>query len=675
MGLALLNSQFHGFRYILSIMKIVRTNFVNLKNKLKTSFSFWFTIIAVVIFEPFYGKGLSFIWNVDGVGQYYPAFIYIGQWLRNQISNIFSFGCIERFDLKIAMGENVISSLNYYGFGDPLNILSIFSNTDNGAYVFSAMVILRLYLAGVSFKKYSRYMALDETMSTIAALSYVFCGYALYGGMMYIEFLSPLIYFPMILYGCEKIWKEHKFSPLIISFLYASLCNLYFVYMVSLYLIMYCLIRTFFFYNHNLKVMSVNCLKCALSAVIGFILSLPISFWFIQGLLFSTRSDISVIDVIFNIDNWKPSIDKIIRYFGGFLPLKWYWGNIPVVVCIVLVISLFLWKDRKQKQCAVACWIGPILVALPITYALFSGFSGAYDRWYFLLVFSYLIVFTINGNRIIESKFRDNKIAIKKLMTVICVVNIMIGGFLLYSTAGIGFSDEFIPFRSAKMYTDSPVNYSETIRADTDIYRVSNDSLTGINGRPENIAMLNDYCGLTFWFSVVNKNTQEIVNRLNTDNQNDWRSFGLKNSLLYESMAGVKYYLRHENNVYPPEYEFIEQIDFYGEKWEIYRNPYALPMIYAFTEDYYEHSLEKEYYAESSSVLANAIKAENIEMQLNKISAEINVPKDACVLLAIPFSEQWKAYVDDENTEVFQSNILYAAIKLPKGKHTIVFQY
>ena len=664
----------HSKRYTLSDMKTVRTDFIN-HIKPKASFTFGFALIAIVIFEPLYGNGLSFIWEIDSIAQYYPAFLYIGQCLRTQFFNLFSYGTIERFDLKIAMGENIISSLNYYGFGDPLNIISVFSNTKNGAYIFSAMIILRLYLAGLSFKKYSHYMALDETMSTIAALSYAFCGYALYGGMMYIGFLSPLIYLPMILYGCEKIWKEHKFFPLVISVLYASLCNLYFLYMVSLYLIVYCLLRTYFFCNYNLKTMCINCLKCALFYLVVFSLSLPVSFLFIKGLLFSTRSNISAMDIIFDIRNWTPSINKMHAYLCGFLPSKRYWSNIPVAVCIVLVISLFLWKGKKQKQCALACWIGSILIALPITYTLFSGFSNTYDRWHFLLIFSYLIVFTVNGNKLIDAKFNDKKIAIKKLMLVICIANISVGGFLFFSTVRVGFSSEFIPFRSVEIYTDSPVNYSETITADTDIYRISNDPLTGINGRPENVAMLNDYYGLTFWLSVVNRNTQEIVNRLNTAYQDSWRGFGLNNSLLYESMAGVKYYLRHENDTYPMEYQFVEQLNFYGEKWEIYRNPYALPIIYAFTEDYYEQFLEKEYYSENISVLDKVVKAENIEVLPNKFSAEINVPENAVALLSIPFSEGWEAYIDGESTEVFQSNILYVAIRLQKGKHSIIFQY
>lgn len=640
-------------------------------NRIKTSYSLWFVFIAIIVFNPFWRKGLSLIWNIDGVGQYYPAFLYVGKWLRNQFSGLSFINGIQKFDLGIAMGENIISSLNYYGFGDPLNLLSIFSDLENGAYIFSAMIILRLYLSGLAFMAYCHYMKLDELLAKIGALAYAFSAYALLGGLRYMEFLSPLIYLPLILYGCEKIWKEKKYVFLVLAVLYASLCNLYFLYMVGLYLVVYCMIRTWFIFGHNPKEMLLNCLKCFLSALSGFIISLPISYWFIYGLLSSTRSNISIVDIIFNINNWKPSLKKMLSYCTGFLPIKDYWGNIPVIVCIILVISLFLWKSRCQKQCALACWIGSVLTVLPITYSVFSGFSNTYDRWHFLLIFSYLIVFVVNTDKIIKYRFPGAETRIKMVVALLTILNIAIGDFYL----SVGLSNSFIGLETAQMYVDSPVDHSIVLKNDTDVYRVSNDPLTGINGRPENVAMINDYYGLTFWFSVINENTQTIVNRLGTDNQNNWRSYGLKNSLLYETMAGVKYYLNHENDVFPAEYEFIESIDFYGEEWNLYRNPYALPLMYAVEADYYETMLEKNYYSENLSVLNNIIVTDNLEMKRDNISADINMEKEGYVLLAVPYSNIWTAYIDDEETEVFQSNILYLAIKVGKGEHHVVFQY
>jgi hypothetical protein len=61
-----------------------------------------------------------------------------------------------------------------------------------------------------------------------------------------------------------------------------------------------------------------------------------------------------------------------------------------------------------------------------------------------------------------------------------------------------------IEFGKVKNYVDSPVNYSEIISGDKGVYRISNASLTNVNGRPENVAMLNNYNGTTWWFSIIN---------------------------------------------------------------------------------------------------------------------------------------------------------------------------
>lgn len=636
----------------------------------KFCYSIGFILIALIVFQPFYSQGISFVWNTDGVGQYYPAFLYIGQWLRNILKEA------PLFDLRIAMGENVIGSLNYYGFGDPLNVFAVFATKENGAYLFSAMILLRMYLAGLAFLKYGGYMKLDRTLLVVATFGYTFSGFALYGGLMYIEFLAPLIYLPLMLCGCEMVWREQKYACLIVSTLYAALSNFCFLYLVGLYLVIYCLTRTFFLYQHKLKRMLLQCVKCALATFGGVILSLPVSGWFIEEFLESTRSHVSIKSILCNIWNWLPSVHYGLKYGAGFLPVTEYWGNISVIVCVVLVASLFLWKNNRQKQCALACWTGSGIALLPITYYLFSGFNAYYDRWHFLLVFSYMVVFAVNGGELIRLKFPKHEARVKYIIAAVCVINISIGGYMMYEIWGGGFSGEFISFDSIQMYVDSPVNDSRVIQADTGLYRISNDSLELICGRrPENIAMVNNYNGLTFWLSVINGNTQEQVNRLDAGNQNGWRSYGLRNSLLYESMAGVKYYLRRENTNYPSEYQLVEKVDFYGDDWEIYRNPYVLPLVYGFTEEYYENRLEEAYYAEDIEVLDNAVAAESVEKGTDMITAEIELDSDGYVLLAIPYSPHWRAYVDGTETEVFRSNILYMTIRLNKGQHDIIFRY
>ena len=198
----------------------MKIKLINLYEKIKERndlrrFDFMYSVLFLVIlfsgFATFFQNDLSLIWNIDGIGQYYPSFLYIGQYLREFITNIFTGNfCFPIYDLSIGMGENIIGCLNYYGFGDPLNIIAIFANSTNGMYVFALRYILGLYLAGVSFCVYTRKVGLKGTSAIIPGLIYAFSGFSIDGGLRYYEWISVLFFFPLMLAGIEDIINDKK---------------------------------------------------------------------------------------------------------------------------------------------------------------------------------------------------------------------------------------------------------------------------------------------------------------------------------------------------------------------------------------------------------------------------------------------------------------------------------
>jgi len=168
-------------------------------------FSFFLILSAYIVFIR---HDRSLVWYIDGVGQYYPTFLYIGKYLRTFLAGlsqgIFS---MPAFDLSIGMGEDIIGTLNYYGFGNPVNLIAVFATSSNGAQLFTLSYFLRLFLAAMAFRYFCRQFSSDPFYSDIGALIYIFSGFAMIGGAKYIEWLSVLIYFPLILAGCEKLIK------------------------------------------------------------------------------------------------------------------------------------------------------------------------------------------------------------------------------------------------------------------------------------------------------------------------------------------------------------------------------------------------------------------------------------------------------------------------------------
>ena len=49
-----------------------------------------FCVLALVALFVYPSNGRSLIWSVDGLEQYYPFFIYEGQWIRDIVQNLIS---------------------------------------------------------------------------------------------------------------------------------------------------------------------------------------------------------------------------------------------------------------------------------------------------------------------------------------------------------------------------------------------------------------------------------------------------------------------------------------------------------------------------------------------------------------------------------------------------------
>ena len=65
----------------------------------------------------------------------------------------------------------------------------------------------------------------------------------------------------------------------------------------------------------------------------------------------------------------------------------------------------------------------------------------------------------------------------------------------------------------------------------------------------------------------------------------------------------------------------------------------------------------------------------NVEFSNNRFTGSINLKEDKYLLLSIPYSNGWKAYVDGEKVDILKANEAYMALKLSSGQHNIEFIY
>ena len=531
------------------------------------------TVIIVIGFFPYYSNGRSLIWEIDGIGQYYPAFLYIGQWLRETISSVMhgSFS-IRFFDLRIGFGEDVIGCLNYYGFGDPLNLLAIFTDKHTGPYIYTFMFFLRLFLAGGAFLLYCRYINIARRTAPLLMLAYIFHGFSLVGGARYIEFLSPMIWFPLMLLGTERLLREHKKGVLIFSIWYGAMCGFYFLYMTSIVWAVYSLIRAYEYSQKNWQ-RFLKLLCCGLICyIIALCLAAPFFLPSVYAFLKSARGSSHPLAQLLYYKNWIPSKKNFLLFLKGFKlnPTISYWRCIPLLEYILLLAAIIV-KPCRRKKYIFCILLGILAWSTPITSIVMSAFGRRYFRWEFMMQFFFCIICASTLEIIL-----DNYPKLFKPACWIFPANICLCVFLL----NLSWSEQFVSFDKAVLFTDSPVSESAVLKEDSGLFRISTGLVNDINDRPENTAMLNNYNGLTFWWSIINGNTQRKLASLKANYRNSWRSYGLDSSAVYLSLAGVKYHLtKDKDSVIPDGFIPLENIQSNGKTWTLYENQNEASMI------------------------------------------------------------------------------------------------
>ena len=136
-------------------------------------YSLLFGAVMAVGYSALWLNGKTLMWRMDEAGQSYVAFAYMGQWLRQWARQILTGGGVmpPLFELSLGMGADVIQTLNYVGFGNP--ILALFSLLPSAwwAAAFTAAVLAQVYLAGLAFSWY----AFEWKVSTRQALTGSLC--------------------------------------------------------------------------------------------------------------------------------------------------------------------------------------------------------------------------------------------------------------------------------------------------------------------------------------------------------------------------------------------------------------------------------------------------------------------------------------------------------------------
>lgn len=623
-------------------------------------------------YNPFLQSGKSFIWKNDGRSVHYPTLVYIGRYFRQIILNLMEGKfSVPLFDLCIGTGNDILSTLNNDGFGDPLNLLAIFTPTKYIECLYNFLVVFRLYLAGLTFSALCIYHRKRVSYALIGALLYVFSGYAIFCSVRHPFFISPMIQFPLLLIGIDRIIKKKSPVLFTVSVFYSAICGFYFLYMMTILLSIYTLIRFFDCYQiKRVKEFFHMAGRIAGSYFWGLGLSAVIFVPAIFGFYSSCRFEETITRNYLSW-GWNYYRNNILRVIAPGSS----WNSLGMAAIILLAVVLLLVAHEKKYR-SLKIWLAAaaVIYTFPLGGYIMNGFGYPSQRWTFgvMLLVSYIVVdrlpILLNLNR------KQSLICFGVLLAyAACVfigsknrsVNYVVGVAMLAVTLVVLllFNNTASTFRSGKGYRAGAVacvllvigNVSinavyryagdqgdyvneftkygvETERLETAFEREAEPFLSKQDGRFDsrsftyNANMVWHIPTMYIYQNLSNGNNTELWKATENIQQKDtlYRIMGADQRTIMNTLLSTKYVIEKEDQsqYLPYGYKMLQTT---ANGNHVYANKYALPWGYTYDSYTSYDTLEKSNGLEAEEAMLQAIALDETVESFSAASIESNI--------------------------------------------------
>ncbi len=383
-----------------------------------------FALLGFLIFLPFLTAGKSLVGNGDGQSQYILQLRYMGEWLRETVRGFFHGRWIPRaYDYTIGMGDDINSVVRFH----PLDYLSVFVPARYTEQLYAFLILLRLYLAGLSFSLYAFYWKRKGTEVLAGSITWLFCGYVFELGIVHPIYIAPMIVMPLLLLGAEYMMesgRRHSFVLLSVMVYLGFTSNYYFMYINSVALLIYVLIRFFVLYRENRVRAFFSLLIRMVSAyVTGLLLScvtlLPTLNRYFHSYRSASLSDSG--NLLYYEDfrryfAWAVNLISPLEASGNGTHL-----NLSVVVLPAMVVLLLAGKGKwKSLKWVLAVLL--LFLLLPLGGYIMAVMHTENNRWVYLisLAASMCVVFCSDG------LFHPNRLQEKGLIAACLIYDLAV---------------------------------------------------------------------------------------------------------------------------------------------------------------------------------------------------------------------------------------------------------
>ena len=346
-------------------------------------YSMIFTLVIGIGFLSYFVDGNTFVHTGDGWDQHYRALIYIGQYLREIARNFLSGNfSIPTWDFTIGEGADIITSLGYYGLGDPLTLLSAIVPTKYAWTLYGFLIVLRIYIAGLAFIAMCLQFKKRNPYAILAgAIVYAFSAWTIIYGTWHPMFLIPCMFLPIIVIGVERILEGKSGLLLTLSVFLLAICNIYFLAITAILVCGYSMLRLAFTYKTQFRQYIKPFLRLACYSILGILLSAallaPIAYALLQGGRYNSDN----INYFLWPSNYYASLPASIISTTN-VDNNLIFGMAPMAM---LAILLAIKRRKSHKMLFVLTCITVAILLLPFLSKIINCFLYSDNRWSFAI--------------------------------------------------------------------------------------------------------------------------------------------------------------------------------------------------------------------------------------------------------------------------------------------------
>ena len=341
-----------------------------------------FIVLAFLVFLPFLESNRTFIWNMDGVSQYFPRAVSFSTMVRDMAASFlkgdFQF---DTYNFTWGLGDHIVLNLNPFYW-----CYALFSPEHMEAG-YQVMTFVRFYLTGLSALALLRYLKKGRFASLLGSFVYTFCGFALHFCLYHPQFSYALIFLPILLIAVEEILQKGEWYLGTAMIGFSLLCSYYFLYINTIALVVYFLVR--FLCMQKEKRTLRQFFRYLFTFAGTYLLGVGIGFLGIMTSLSSyagsSRTASGGLDTVSGGNyggNW------IMGFFEGLINTgknPGYSLRLGFVALTWIAVVLLCMKWKKYREHCILLFLCFVASCLPVVAYIWNGFAYVSNRWSYII--------------------------------------------------------------------------------------------------------------------------------------------------------------------------------------------------------------------------------------------------------------------------------------------------